>query len=614
MTPLAIDTETDATEAQRLVCLSYALGDKVGLLDRHQAVTFAKAALTNPDVEIVGHNLPFDFATLVQDGLDIDTVFAAYSAGRVFDTMLACQVDDIARGCFEGNRKGYYTLDGCAQRYCSIYLEKDDEIRLTFGPYRDNFVAMPERHRAYAMADATAPLALRQAVQEQPDARRQMAHAWWLYLMSLTGMPTDEKAVKALADKNIAEAAVYLKQLMAKGWIRIDKEGGLHRKVGDVQQYAWSIGVRSPTDAAIKREKTKARAEGRKYRTSDVKAANPKEVSLSWDVCEESKDSNLLAYSKFLGCFDVINKDLEYLRQPIVHPRFGLAETGRTTCWNPNLQNLKVEGGIRECFRAPDGWVFGFADFSGLELSTWAQVCHTLLGQSRLREILNDGADPHCTIAAELLGISYADAVKRKKDPNDRELYLARQGGKAFNFGCPGGGGVDTLREYAKQYELSLTWEEAERGRNLWYATYPESRPYFNLISRQEHEGQPLVQLFSGRLRGGTNFTSRANSYFQGLGGDAAKAAGWAVSEACYVNRESVLYGSRPCCFVHDELVILLPEHAAQEGILELDRLMVKAAKVFIPDVAVKTEYALSRVWSKRAKWEKGQEPWDMAA
>jgi DNA polymerase I-like protein with 3'-5' exonuclease and polymerase domains len=213
------------------------------------------------------------------------------------------------------------------------------------------------------------------------------------------------------------------------------------------------------------------------------------------------------------------------------------------------------------------------------------------------------------------LQIGYDEAKERKKNPEDLELYHCRQVGKAFNFGCMGGGGTDTLKEYAwNNYEVKLTYEEADRARTIWYQTYPEARPYFQLVSRECSEDLPLEHLFSGRLRGGTNFTSRANSRFQGLGGDAAKAAGWAVSEACYVDKRSVLYGSRPCVFVHDELGLLIPEAKAQEGVKELDRLMVSAAKVFIPDVAVKTEGVLSRVWSKKAKWKEGEKPWDIQA
>ena len=616
MISLGLDTETDADKPhpQPLVCVSYAAEGEVGLFNRYDGLALAKTALANPQYEIVGHNLPFDFSVLVAEGLDISLVFKAYSEGRVYDTLIASQMDDIARGIFQGNRKGWYTLDACLLRYCSQELCKDEEIRLRFGQFRDSFSSMPKRFRDYAKGDAGAALLLRNTIHEVPDTRRQAAHAWWLYLMSLVGMPTDEKSVAALAEKSIAESAEYIRQLMPLGWLDVDKKGELHRKVGKVQEYAWAKGVRSPTDARLDRAKAEARAEGRKFRTSEVKATTVKEVSLSWDACEDSGDRNLLAYSKLLASFDTLNKDIEYLREPVVHPRYGLAETGRGTCWKPNLQNLKTAGGIRECFRAPPGWVFAFSDFSGLELSTWAQVCHSLLGQSRLREILNDKVDAHLVIASGLMQISYEEAKERKKNPEDLDLYHNRQVGKAFNFGCMGGGGTDTLKEYAwNNYEVKLTYEEADRARTIWYQTYPEARPYFQLVSRECSEGLPLEHLFSGRLRGGTNFTSRANSRFQGLGGDAAKAAGWAVSEACYVDTKSVLYGAKPCVFVHDELGLMLREETAQEGVKELERLMVSAAKVFIPDVRVSVESVLSRVWSKKAKWKEGDPPWDIS-
>lgn len=615
MISLSLDSETVAEDAppQRLVCVSYSSHEGSGLLDARDGLALVKSALSNPEVEIVGHNVAFDFAVFVKAGLPVEDVFKVYEQGRVFDTMIAAQLADIARGTFQGNRGGVYTLDALAQRYTGVTLDKDEEIRLKFGtllgvPISD----YPSRFSQYAVSDAVATLKVRQAISEVPDTRRQAAYAWWLYLMSLEGMPTDQKAVEALARRTIEEGGALIRKLLPLGFVEPQKDGTLKRKVKRTQEYAWSVGVRNPTDAAWGRARVRAREEGVKFRTSDVKALNPKEVSLAWDACEQSGDENLKSYARLGACLDVVNKDLEYLRRPVVHPRYGLAETGRTTCWDPNLQNLKTEGGIRECFRAPEGWAFGFADFSGLELATWAQCCYSLFGHSRLREMLNDRVDVHSVMAAELLHISYEEAVRRKKDPSDRQIYLARQTGKAFNFGCPGGGGVDTLKEYAySAYEVKLSWEEAEAGRDLWYRMFPESRDYFDLVAREQSSGEPLAHLFSGRLRDGLNFPARANSRFQGLGGDAAKAAGWAVSRACYAEPSSPLFGSKPCVFVHDEIGALHPLETAEARLEEQERLMVQAAKQFIPDVRVAVESVLSLVWSKKAKWQKGEPPWD---
>ncbi len=274
--------------------------------------------------------------------------------------------------------------------------------------------------------------------------------------------------------------------------------------------------------------------------------------------------------------------------------------------------------GIRECFIPRDGYVFAFADYDGLELRTVAQVCLSLLGQSKLAEDLNSGNDPHCRVAGKILKIPYEDAVAWYADSDRKDwqtIYEARQTGKAANFGFPGGCGIARLCDEARvKYGVTLTETESRELKEIWLDMCPEFRPYFSMVDDMTRASQPFEQLFSGRIRAGCNFTDGANTLFQGLGADATKAAGFALTKECRIGK-GPLRGGHPVVYVHDEFWAEVREEAAHEAALDLARIMCEASAPYLPQVPPKTKPGLARRMSKKAKAIKDANgrliPWD---
>lgn len=275
--------------------------------------------------------------------------------------------------------------------------------------------------------------------------------------------------------------------------------------------------------------------------------------------------------------------------------------------------------GVRECLVPRPRFVFAFADYDGLELRTMAQACLTVLKRSRLAEVLNSGIDPHCDVASEVLGMPYPEVrgiyKEGKGNPLYHKVYQARQMGKVANFGLPGGLGATKLVAYAAgpKYRVTLTENEAKSLKQMWLNKYPEFRDYFMWINDVVRGGDPFVQIFSGRLRGGIGFTDGANTAFQGLGGDATKAAGYALTKECRIGT-GPLGGGHPIVYVHDEFWAEVREEVAHEAAEDLGRIMCEAANVFLPDVPAKAEPGLARRWSKHAKriTQEGRiVPWD---
>lgn len=446
----------------------------------------------------------------------------------------------------------------------------------------------PEGVVRYPLEDARATLDVFLKQEEHaryiPDQFRQARAALALHLTSVWGLRTHGPGVDKLEQETRAALAAIEGDLQAAGLVRRD-------------------GSRD-TKAAKRLMVEACEAAGKPVRLTDKG-----NVSLDSDACEASENDLLEDYAELTSLKNVLNKDIPVLRAGTVfpvHTSFGMAASGRATSGNPNIQNFRRLPGIRECFYPREGKVFAIADFSGLELHTLAQVCVTLFGQSHLAEVLNAGLDPHTALAADILGISYEDAVRRKK-AGDEAVDNARQTAKVANFGYPGGLGAEKFCLFArKSYGVILTEERAKELKEQWLMRWPEMRLFFKHVGDlvDEDTGEALVkQLFSERWRGGCHYTAGCNTWFQGLGADANKRAYYLVVRACYAEPENVLYGSRAVNSVHDESIIEVDDDPrAHDKAMELGRLMILGANEFLPDVPARVEPLLARFWSKKAK------------
>jgi hypothetical protein len=315
-----------------------------------------------------------------------------------------------------------------------------------------------------------------------------------------------------------------------------------------------------------------------------------------------------------LGCtMDVYNLEIEE------HHNFIANGINVANSSSPNLQNPRRQIGVRECFVPRPGFVYAACDYDKAELHTLSQVCLKILGYSRLAERLNQGFDPHLDMGAQMLGITYEEAKARKAE-GDPEVKDARQSAKVANFGFPGGMGIKGFREYARTgYGVELSENQAKQLRENYLATWPEMNDYFAWVKALCGDAGvcTIKHLFSGRVRGLITYTVACNSFFQGLAADGAKAALFEVARRQYSDPTSYLFGSRTVNFIHDELLVEVPEHIAHEAATELQTAMIEAFNPWVPDVPVRAGVSLMRRWSKNAEpvWVDGRlVPWEDAA
>jgi DNA polymerase-1 len=507
-----------------------------------------------------------------------------------------------------------------------IYFTSSEEKELKS---LDAIIAdVPEGVIRYPLNDAEATLGVYISQEKHreylADQYRQAYADFVLYLSSVWGLRTHGPGVEALKAE-LEEAHKELEgELVELGLVR--ENGTRDMKVVK----------RLMIDTCAANGLSLRRTDG--HLKCDLGDACEEHVSLDSDACEAvaavDEHGTLARYAEFVTLGKMLSNDVKMLESGItypVHTRYDLAETGRTTSSGPNIQNLntgrvknknsiaqRLRPGVRQAFIPRPGMVYAQADFPQLELYTLAQCCYSWLGFSELGEALNRGLDPHLAVAAKIVGVSYEEAAANKKR---HDVDHARQVGKVFNFGKPGGLGTNKLILFArKTYGVTLTKEQVESYTAQWHEAFPEMRQYFariNAMFGEDNERASVESLFTKRIRGGATYCAACNNGFQGLGADCAKRALTLVAEAQYCDSSSPLYGSRAVAFVHDEVICETPDTSnAHDAAMALAALMVKGANEYLPNVPIplsKMEPTLMRVWSKEAKqvFEQGRlVPW----
>lgn len=146
---------------------------------------------------------------------------------------------------------------------------------------------------------------------------------------------------------------------------------------------------------------------------------------------------------------------IPYLREGTTKPLWistnVLVATGRCSYEGCPLHQMPRNGGERGCIRARGRWcgypmemVLGSTDYEAGELCCLAQLCYWLFGKSKMRDAINLTGKPgilHSDLAAEVLGISLEDFLKRLKS-KDKQAIDFRQMCKPINFGVPGKIGI----------------------------------------------------------------------------------------------------------------------------------------------------------------------------
>jgi len=151
--------------------------------------------------------------------------------------------------------------------------------------------------------------------------------------------------------------------------------------------------------------------------------------------------------------------------------------------------------------------------------------------------------------------------------------------------------------------------ETAKRLRDIWFDTYPEMRPYFAWVTsdcKDPRNAEKYAYVSPlGMYRAGASYCACANgAALQTPSAEGAKLAVFRVVRACYdPTLGSCLYGCKPLAFIHDEIIVELPQDEfVHERANEVGRLMVEAMGEIMPDMTIKANPCLMERWNKDAE------------
>lgn len=573
------------------------------------------------DGEMTTANGPYDFTVIMNEWpVLIPAVFAAFDEDRVFDVFIREKLIDIAHGRYRPVGPKSYNLERLVKIYLKIQLDKDT-YRMRYGElYHIPLDRWPAGARKYALDDAIYTLQVHD--EQEPrgqeedifcDQHPQVRAAQALHLMSAWGVRTKASDVEKLRIKTQLRYDELRERMVASGMIQAN---GAKAQKRARQMIFEALGERCKLtktgfEKVRKKELTKLQALEKLY------------VSIDEDSCLISDIPELIDYTNFVSTEKLLSTYVSAVVKGVDRPIHAyyevLVATGRTSCSGPNMQNPPKAPGVRECFEPRPGNVFVFCDYNCAELHALAQVCMAVFGYSMMAEALNAGKDLHVVIGAELMGIDYEHAMRLKKTKSKEEfngltIGKARQLAKVVNFGAAGGMGAASLCDYAKaSYGVTITLDEAKTLKKTWLTMFAELVEYFNWINSQmrsakDKDGEDVKRSWiehykSGRKRGKCAYTVTANSYFQGLTADGAKAAMWEITRRQWLEPTSALYGTRLAMFIHDEFALECPEEHAVAAAEELSIVMCEEYNKFTPDVPVGAEALICR------KWRKSNEP-----
>lgn len=169
-----------------------------------------------------------------------------------------------------------------------------------------------------------------------------------------------------------------------------------------------------------------------------------------------------------------------------VHTSFNLtvAQTGRLSSTDPNLQNIPVRSElgktIRTAFVADEGCVFVSADYSQFEL----RLAAVMAKDSDMIEVFNNGEDIHVRTASEIYGIALEDVTNEQ-----------RSAAKTINFGILYG-----MSPHGLAAATGMSYEEAKDFIDRYFSTRKPLVDYIESL-REKAKVKGYVETLYGRIR-----------------------------------------------------------------------------------------------------------------
>ncbi|RJR26525.1 hypothetical protein C4561_05265 [candidate division WWE3 bacterium] len=536
-----------------------------------------KKFLENKKIIKILHNGKFDYKYIkAKTGIELD---------NIFDTMLTEAVLNSGVG------KAYYSLKDLVKKYTGIELKK--EVRGTFERVTAK-TKLDESQLKYAAVDTLIMFPVFEAQLEQ------------LRNNGLINIGKLEFAVTRVVG-NMEMAGIYINK---EKWSSIIKNLGEKRDIyaKQFQEAIKPYFVASSID--LFGNHTDLINMNSQVQLMDLFNNRLKlNIPSTGDAILAGTDHPVAkilrdyrAYEKLVSAFG------DSLLQKInpktgrIHPEFNQlgTATGRFSCNNPNLQQIprnSEEVQFRTCFNPRPGYKLVVADYSNFEMRILAEFSK----DAKMISALNSGLDIHSYTASLMFGKEYTDDFK-KKYPDLRQIAKPIGFGLMYGMGPVGLAGrleLETNRKFTK--------EEGEDYMNRYFSSYPGVRAYLDKVAKEAvRNGWSITPAGRKRWyhkpeRDDPEFRRKQaqiereakNHPIQGTNADAIKYALVFIQER--IKKDKV--DGEITLTVHDEIVTEVREDQAQDWAEVQSEEMVRAAKLFIKNVQIRSDPFVGDEW-----------------
>ncbi len=262
-----------------------------------------------------------------------------------------------------------------------------------------------------------------------------------------------------------------------------------------------------------------------------------------------------------------------------IHTEFNqcIAETGRLSSSNPNLQNISVRNEeaqmIRAAFIPEPGCVFVGADYSQVELRILAH----LADEKGLIDAFKAGMDIHTRTAMDVFNV-----------PEEEVTPLLRRQAKAINFGIDYG-----MSDFGLAERLEIPVYKAKEFIESYFRKYPNVRRFMDQTIAQCREDGYVTTMLNRRrdipeIKSSNHslreFGKRAamNAPVQGSAADLIKIA--MINVYNRINREGLK--SKMILQIHDELILNVPKEEEKIIMKLVEEEMENAMELKVPLLA----------------------------
>ena len=505
--------------------------------------------LKNPNLQKIGHNLKYDHAVLMSNGLDLH--------GIAHDTMLQSYIIN--------STDSRHDLNTVAERVLGVVPTTYEKVTENLNEDEGFEKVKIDVATTYAGEDAELALRIHNRLFPKISGNKGLQSIYADIEVPLISVLSKMEMKGVLIDSEmLMQHSSKLKSKM------VALEASAYKMAGQ------SFNLSSPKQIQeILFEKMKL----------PVISKTPKgQASTSESVLSDlSKDYELpkiiLDYrslAKLCSTYtDKLPKQVN-IKTGRIHGSFhqAVTSTGRLSSSNPNLQNIPIrteEGKkVREAFRAPPDKVLIAADYSQIELRIMAHISK----DDTLINAFKEEQDIHAATAAEVFETGLSNVS-----------FDQRRAAKAINFGL-----IYGMSSFGLAKQLDITRNEAQDYIEIYFSRYPKIKQYMENIRKKAAKNGYVETIFGRRLYINNINSNQArlrqyaertaiNAPMQGSAADLIKLA--MIEADNLINQFN--FDASLILQVHDELVFEVNKSCCDNFSLHLKKCMEDIAILLVP-------------------------------